>query len=159
MFTYACVRFIVFHTHRLFIVFPEPCSWGHYDKCKPWSACTVTCGGGTRKRLCESCFWSIDKWYTENCNELCLNGGRYSGGCNCPSWRSGHCCEGINITFLMLWSQKKLTLYDFSDLHITSEFDSHPGSGRFLRSFSCVVMYLYIWYHISCRYMKTSADA
>jgi len=89
----------------LYIVFPEPCSPGHYDKCKPWSACTVTCGGGTRKRLCESCVWSLDKWYTEKCNEFCLNGGRYSGGCHCSSWRSGHCCEGIyrscsNIKFI-----------------------------------------------------------
>ena len=57
----------------------------------------------------------------------------------------------------MLWSQIKLTSYDFSDLHITGEFDNRPGTGRFLRIFSCVVTYrtgagrrLYI---------KTSADA
>jgi len=56
----------------------------------------------------------------------------------------------------MLWSQIKLTSYDFSDLHITGEFDNRPGAGRFLRIFSCVVTYrtgagrrLYI---------KTSAD-
>jgi len=42
---------------------------------------------------------------------------------------------------LMLWSQIKLTSYDFSDLHITGEFDNCPGTGRFLRIFSCVVTY------------------
>jgi len=41
----------------------------------------------------------------------------------------------------MLWSQIKLTTYDFSDLHITGEFDNRPGTGRFLRHFSCVVTY------------------
>jgi len=57
----------------------------------------------------------------------------------------------------MLRSQIKLTSYDFSNLHITDEFDNRPGTGRFLRIFSCVVTYrtgagrrLYI---------KTSADA
>jgi len=39
----------------------------------------------------------------------------------------------------MLWSQIKLTSYDFSDVHITGEFDNRPGTGRFLRIFSCVV--------------------
>jgi len=33
----------------------------------------------------------------------------------------------------MLWSQIKLTSYDFSDLHITGEFDNRPGTGRFLK--------------------------
>jgi len=28
---------------------------------------------------------------------------------------------------LMLWSQIKLTSYDFSDLHITGEFDNRPA--------------------------------
>jgi len=57
----------------------------------------------------------------------------------------------------MLRSQIKLTLYDFSDLHITGEFDNRPGTRRFLRIFFCVVTY--------CTgagrrlYMKTSADA
>jgi len=41
----------------------------------------------------------------------------------------------------MLWSQIKMTLYDFSDVHITGEFDNRPGTGRFLRIFSCVVTY------------------
>jgi len=42
---------------------------------------------------------------------------------------------------IMLRSQIKLTSYDFSDLHITGEFDNRPGTGRFLRIFSCVVTY------------------
>jgi len=41
----------------------------------------------------------------------------------------------------MLWSQTKLTTYDFTYLHITGEFDNRPGTGRFLRIFSCVVTY------------------
>jgi len=41
----------------------------------------------------------------------------------------------------MLWPQKKLTMYDFSYLQITSEYDNRPGTGRFLRNFSCVVTY------------------
>jgi len=40
-------------------------------------------------------------------------------------------CE---IASLMLWSQIKLTSYDFSDLHITGEFDNRPGTGRFFRN-------------------------
>jgi len=39
---------------------------------------------------------------------------------------------------LMQWS---LTSYDFSDLHITGEFDNRPDTGLFLRIFSCVVTY------------------
>jgi len=35
----------------------------------------------------------------------------------------------------------KLTSYDFSDLHITGEFKNRPGTGRYLRIFSCVVTY------------------
>jgi len=45
------------------------------------------------------------------------------------------------ILYLMLRSQIKLTSYDFSDLHITGEFDNRPGTGRFLRIFFCVVTY------------------
>jgi len=30
----------------------------------------------------------------------------------------------------MVWSQIKLTSYDFSDLHMTGEFDNCPGTGR-----------------------------
>ena len=57
----------------------------------------------------------------------------------------------------MLWSQIKLTSYDFSDVHITGEFDNRPGIGQFLRIFSCVVTY-----HTGAvrrLYMKTSAGA
>jgi len=39
-----------------------------------------------------------------------------------------------NVHF-MLWSQIKLTWYDFTDLHITGEFDNRPGIGRFLKNF------------------------
>jgi len=35
----------------------------------------------------------------------------------------------------MLWSQLKLTSYDFSDLHVTGEFDNRPSTGRYLRIF------------------------
>jgi len=57
----------------------------------------------------------------------------------------------------MLWSQIKLTSYDFSDLHITGEFDNRPGTGRFLRFFFCVVTYRT---GAGRRlYTKTSADA
>ena len=45
------------------------------------------------------------------------------------------------FAFVMLWSQIKLTSYDFTDLHITGEFANRPGTGRFLRFFSCVVTY------------------
>ena len=30
---------------------------------------------------------------------------------------------------------KKLTSYDFSDVHITDKFDNRPGTGRFLKNF------------------------
>ena len=33
--------------------------------------------------------------------------------------------------YVMLWSQIKLTSDDFSDVHITGEFDNRPGTGRF----------------------------
>ena len=57
----------------------------------------------------------------------------------------------------MLRSQIKLTSYDFSNLHITGKFDNRPGTGRFLRIFSCVVTYRT---GAGRRlYMKTSADA
>ena len=57
----------------------------------------------------------------------------------------------------MLRSQIKLTSYDFSDLHITGEFDNRPGTGRFLRIFFCMVTYRT---GAGRRlYMKTSVDA
>jgi len=57
----------------------------------------------------------------------------------------------------MLWSQLKLTSYDFTDLHITGEFDNRPGTGRFLRIF-----YFVVTYRTGAGrrlYMITSADA
>ena len=58
---------------------------------------------------------------------------------------------------LMLRSQIKLTSYDFSDLHITGEFNNRPGTGRFLRIFFCAVTYRK---GAGRRlYMKSSADA
>jgi len=57
----------------------------------------------------------------------------------------------------MLWSQIKLTSYDFSDLHITGKYDIQPGTGRFSRIFSYVVTYRT---GAGRRlYMITSADA
>ena len=45
------------------------------------------------------------------------------------------------INRFMLQSQIKLTSYDFSDLHITGEFDNRPGTKRFWRIFFCMVTY------------------
>ena len=57
--------------------------------------------------------------------------------------------------YLMLRSQIKLTSYDFSDVHITGEFDNRPGTGRFLKIFSGVVTYR--TGAVRRLYMKTSA--
>jgi len=57
----------------------------------------------------------------------------------------------------MLWSQIKLATYDFSDLHITGEFDNRPGTSRFLRNFSCLVRYRTGGGRLL--YMISSADA
>jgi len=57
----------------------------------------------------------------------------------------------------MLWSQIKLTSYDFSVVHITGEFDNRPGTGRFLRCFSCLVTYR--TGAVRRMYMKTSVGA
>jgi len=40
----------------------------------------------------------------------------------------------------MLWSQIKLTLYDFSDLQLSGKFENGPGTGRLLTCFQCVVI-------------------
>ncbi|KAH3785136.1 hypothetical protein DPMN_163221 [Dreissena polymorpha] len=70
------------------------CTWGNYDDCPSWPSCSKSCGGGSRCRTCESCFWKIDKTFCETCNAFCYNGGVYeSGSCQCQSWRSGDCCE------------------------------------------------------------------
>jgi len=57
----------------------------------------------------------------------------------------------------MLWSQIKPTSYDYSDLHISSEFDNRPGIGGFFKKFL-------LRGHISygrrpASYMISSADA
>jgi len=65
--------------------------------------------------------------------------------------------SNINLFIIMLWSQIKLTSYDFINLQITGEFDNRPGTRRFLRIFFCVVTY-----RTSAGrrlYMITSADA
>ncbi|KAH3785149.1 hypothetical protein DPMN_163234 [Dreissena polymorpha] len=70
------------------------CTWGNYDDCSSWPGCDRSCGGGSRCRVCESCFWKIDKTFCENCNTFCFNGGSFvNGACTCTSWRSGVCCE------------------------------------------------------------------
>jgi len=37
-------------------------------------------------------------------------------------------CFYLFFYHLMLWSQIKLTSYDFSDVHITGEFNNRPGT-------------------------------
>jgi len=64
----------------------------------------------------------------------------------------------INFTPVMLWPQIKLTSYDFSEVHITGEFDNRPGTGRFLRNFSCVVTYSTGAGSRLYNFMITSAD-
>jgi len=58
----------------------------------------------------------------------------------------------------MLWSQIKLTSYDFSDLHIIRKFENRPGTGQFLRIFCFVVTYRRAPVG-GCLCMITSADA
>ena len=61
--------------------------------------------------------------------------------CGPHNWPCLFMFRCITLKQLMLWSQIKLTSYDFTDLHITGEFNNRPGTGRFLRIFSCVVTY------------------
>jgi len=65
--------------------------------------------------------------------------------CNCEpqncATKQPHRTMSVLFVTIALWSQIKLTSYDFTDLHITGEFDNRPGTGRFLRIFSCVVTY------------------
>ncbi|XP_053376618.1 uncharacterized protein LOC123534121 [Mercenaria mercenaria] len=76
------------------VVTIEMCKANTYPHCHSWHACSKPCGGGTRKRMCESCVLYQDKWFYEDCNEFCRYGHRYySGRCHCPSWRYGECCE------------------------------------------------------------------
>jgi len=58
---------------------------------------------------------------------------------------------------VMLWSQIKLKSYDFTDLHITGEFDNRPGTRRFFKNF---LMRGHISYgRRPASYMITLADA
>jgi len=55
--------------------------------------------------------------------------------------KNARCMYMFKYRCIMLWSQIKLTSYDFSDVHVTGEFDNRPGTGGFLGIFSCVVTY------------------
>ncbi|XP_060565259.1 laminin subunit alpha-1-like [Ruditapes philippinarum] len=65
-----------------------------FTNCGLWNQCSRSCGGGSRGQICESCVLRKRKWFWEDCNQHCYNGGRfYSGSCHCSPWRSGRCCE------------------------------------------------------------------
>ncbi|XP_053392349.1 uncharacterized protein LOC128555022 [Mercenaria mercenaria] len=87
------------------------CGW--FSKCNwlswgSWSSCSRSCGGGSRQRsrtLCcfigqsfSSCirdcgYSSSDAHQSEDCNEICYNGGQHNGySCNCPDTYYGSCC-------------------------------------------------------------------
>ncbi|XP_060585850.1 uncharacterized protein LOC132741646 isoform X2 [Ruditapes philippinarum] len=62
--------------------------------CSAWSACTVTCGGGTQTRTC-STWLEFPSSSEQSCNTYCFNQGVYvNGRCQCSAWRSGSCCSG-----------------------------------------------------------------
>jgi len=73
------------------------CSQKCYDGWNGWggySGCSRSCGGGTQTRY-RSCPCGGTGSQTIFCNTHCLNGGTYSGGCVCPPWHEGTCCQGI----------------------------------------------------------------
>ena len=63
-----------------------------------------------------------------------IKNGVGSGVGSLPTQASCFLIPIFSYILVMLWSQIKLTSYDFSDLHITGEFDNHPGTGRFFRN-------------------------
>ncbi|XP_052791867.1 uncharacterized protein LOC128226010 isoform X2 [Mya arenaria] len=78
----------------------DSCTYDQYDDCPAWGSCTAECGGGIRSRTCKSCFWKLEKDFTEYCNRFCYNGYNFSGGkCQCSDWRNGRCCENCNLNY------------------------------------------------------------
>ena len=67
------------------------------------------------------------------------------------------CQTGVAAFDIIVVDGKKLTSYDFSDLHITGEFENRQGTGRFLRMLSC--LFTYRTGAGRRLYMITSADA
>jgi len=47
----------------------------------------------------------------------------------------------LTIYKVLLWSQIKLSPYDFNDLQITGEFENRPGTVRIVTLFLCVHAY------------------
>jgi len=52
-----------------------------------------------------------------------------------------NCKTLLKRLYCMLWSQIKLTPYDFSDLQTTGDFNNRPGTRRFLKKFPSVFKY------------------